>query len=107
MNGLTKWKKDSGVDKFYEGEYTWIFNNDNTWIIRMLDIDDEDNDGEDNDIIESTARWSIENNILIGYDDEERGELVIEKLTKNELIVRFEEYADDNLYYSDRYYLKR
>ena len=100
-------EKDSGVDKFYEGEYTWIFNNDNTWIIRMLDIADEDNDGEDNDIIESTGRWSIENNILIGYEEDDRGELVIEKLTKNELIVRFEEYADDNLYYSDRYYLKR
>ena len=50
-------EKDSGVDKFYEGEYTWIFNNDNTWIIRMLDIDDEDNDGEDNDIIYSTLEY--------------------------------------------------
>ena len=100
-------EKDSGVEKFYGGEYTWIFNNDNTWIIRTLDIDDEDNDGEDNDIIEYTVRWSIENNILIGYDDEERGELVIEKLTKNELIVRFEDYESVDDYYSDRYYFKR
>ena len=101
-------EKDSGVDKFYEGEYTWIFNNDNTWISRTLDIDDEDNDGEDNDIIEYTGRWSIENNALIISDNGEVGEVVIEKLTKNELIVTVgESYPDDDEYYSDRLYFKR
>ncbi len=93
-------EKDSGVDKFAEGEYTWIFNNDNTCIVREWDI-------EYDETYEDTGSWRIEGNTLIGESGEEKMEWVIEKLTKDELIMNtYVDYGNGD-YDKDRIIAKK
>ena len=95
--------KDSGVDNYDEIgiKETMTFNSDKTWTLWTAyeedDIPDEDTD---------TGKWRIENNALILYDDESDEEWVIEKLTKDELILSQEEREED-YYWFERWYLKR
>ena len=95
--------KDSGVDNYDEIgiKETMTFNSDKTWTLWTAyeedDIPDEDTD---------TGKWRIENNTLILYDDESDEEWVIEKLTKDELILSQEEREED-YYWFERWYLKR
>ena len=94
-------EKDSGVENYDEIgiKETMTFNSDKTWTLWTYEIE--------YDIThEDTGKWRIENNALILYDDESDEEWVIEKLTKDELILRFEEREGDD-YYSDKWYLKR
>ena len=96
-------EKDSGVDNYDEIgiKETMTFNSDKTWTLWTAyeedDIPDEDTD---------TGKWRIENNALILYDDESDEEWVIEKLTKDELILSQEEREED-YYWFERWYLKR
>ena len=95
--------EDSGVDNYDEIgiKETMTFNSDKTWTLWTAyeedDIPDEDTD---------TGKWRIENNALILYDDESDEEWVIEKLTKDELILSQEEREED-YYWFERWYLKR
>ena len=94
-------EKDSGVENYDEIgiKETMTFNSDKTWTLWTYEIE--------YDIThEDAGKWRIENNALILYDDESDEEWVIEKLTKDELILRFEEREGDD-YYSDKWYLKR
>ena len=88
-------EEGSGVDKFAEGELTWTFNSDHSCIERERDIASGETD-------ENTGKWRIENNTLIIFGEA----WVIEKLTKDELILCYELDADDE-YWFERWYLKR
>ena len=88
-------EEGSGVDKFAEGELTWTLNSDHSCIERERDIESDETD-------EYTGKWRIENNTLIIYDEE----WVIEKLTKDELILCYEIDEEDE-YWFERLYLKR
>ena len=90
-------EEGSGVDKFAEGEFSWTFNSDHSCIERDIESDETD---------EYTGKWRIENNTLIIYDDESDEEWVIEKLTKDELILCYEIDEEDE-YWFERLYLKR
>ena len=94
-------EKDSGVDNYDEIgiKETMTFNSDKTWTSWTYEIE--------YDIThEDTGKWRIENNALILYDDESDEEWVIEKLTKDELILSQEEREED-YYWFERWYLKR
>ena len=88
-------EEGSGVDKFAEGELTWTFNSDHSCIERERDIESDETD-------EYTGSWRIENNTLIIFSEE----WVIEKLTKDELILCYEIDEEDE-YWFERLYLKR
>ena len=94
-------EKDSGVDNYDEIgiKETMTFNSDKTWTSWTYEIE--------YDIThEDTGKWRIENNALILYDDESDEEWVIEKLTKDELILCYEIDEEDE-YWFERLYLKR
>ena len=88
-------EEGSDVDKFAEGELTWTFNSDHSCIERERDIESDETD-------EYTGSWRIENNTLIIFSEE----WVIEKLTKDELILCYEIDEEDE-YWFERLYLKR
>ena len=88
-------EEGSDVDKFAEGELTWTFNSDHYCIERERDIESDETD-------EYTGSWRIENNTLIIFSEE----WVIEKLTKDELILCYEIDEEDE-YWFERLYLKR
>ena len=93
--------KYSDVENYDEEgiKETMTFNSDKTWTYYVKEYDDNDEDTD-------TGKWRIENNTLILYDDESDEEWVIEKLTKDELILRSEEREED-YYYFVKWYLKR
>ena len=88
-------EKDSGVDKYAEGEWTLTFNSDKTYTETEIEIASGETD-------EYTGSWRIENNTLIIFSEE----WVIEKLTKDELILCYEIDEEDE-YWFERLYLKR
>ena len=88
-------EEGSDVDKFAEGELTWTSNSDHSCIERERDIESDKTD-------EYTGSWRIENNTLIIFSEE----WVIEKLTKDELILCYEIDEEDE-YWFERLYLKR
>ena len=95
-------EKESGVDEYDEGELIWTLNKNKTWTFRY----------EDGDPYEQRGSWHIKDKTLIIDNDEEGGnkEFVIEKLTKDELILYYEDHYYNDLYdgySSQRYYLKR
>ena len=62
---------------------------------------------ESDETDEYTGKWRIENNTLtLLYGDESREEWVIEKLTKDELILCYEIEEEDGHWF-ERLYLKR
>ena len=76
------------------------FNSDHSYIERERDMESDETD-------EYTGKWRIENNTLtLLYGDESREEWVIEKLTKDELILCYEIEEEDG-YWFERLYLKR
>ena len=93
-------EKDSGVDKFAEGELSWTFNSDHSCIVREWDI-------EYDETYEDTGSWRIEGNTLIAESGEEEMEWVIEKLTKDELIMNtYVDYGNGD-YDKDRIIAKK
>ena len=90
-------EKDSGVDKYAEGEWTLTFNSDKTYTETEIEI-------ASGETYEDTGSWRIEDNTLILDDDMV---YVIEKLTKDELIINaYEDYGNGD-YDKDRIIAKK
>ena len=89
-------EKYSDVYKYAEGEWTLTFNSDHSCI-------DREWDRESDETVEYTGSWLIEGNTLI-LDE---GAFVIEKLTKDELIINaYEDYGNGD-YDKDRIIAKK
>ena len=88
-------EEGSGVDNYDETKQTVTFNSDKTYTETTYEIASGETD-------ENTGKWRIENNTLIIFGEA----WVIEKLTKDELILCYELDADDE-YWFERWYLKR
>ena len=96
-SGKEDGEKYSDVYKYAEGEWTLTFNSDKTYTETEIEI-------ASGETYEDTGSWRIEDNTLILDDDMV---YVIEKLTKDELIINgYEDYGNGD-YDKDRIIAKK